>query len=500
MKVLFYYRGIESLGVEYLMSYLKQKGHQVELIFDPGLDDNLFMKFRLLKGANQFDHLIRKAKAFAPDLVALSIPTNLYPFVGRMAQTLKRELGVPVIAGGPHASALPEKLIRSEHIDMVVVGEGEEALAELLEKMAAGKNIYDTRNIWFKKDGEIVRNELRDLIRDLDTLPFPDKKPFHDYGCFSDNLEVVTGRGCPFSCTFCNIHFQRRLNQGKGSFIRRRSVGNVIAELKHHLERFPVKYITFHDDTFTTDPAWIEAFSERYRKEINLPFYCFAYPTTVTPEVVRNLKRANCMQVFMGLDSGDPTIRKELLKRPMSDAQILESARTIRQAGIRLQVSSIFGFPGEGPESMWKTLRLTERAEADLVSGYIFYPFPKTELFDLCVAQGYLGEAEIALVESGEGGYHHGSLLKHPHKKLAVTLSKLIPLYNKAPRSLRPLIRKLMATERAGAAQAIFLLSIPIAFPFLGVEGIKVTLRMAWRAFRMRKKLAWRGVATGSGI
>lgn len=488
MKVLFYYRGIESLGIEYLMSYLKAKGHKVELIFDPGLDDNLFLKLGFLKGANHFWHLIEKAKAFAPDIVALSIPTNLYPFISEIAPILKRELAVPVIAGGPHPSALPEKLIRNEHIDMVCVGEGEEALAELLNRMESGRNIYDIRNIWFKKDGEIVRNPMRDLIQDLDRLPFPDKKPFHDYGCFSDNLEVVTGRGCPFHCTFCNIHFQRKLSEGKGNFIRRRSVANVIEELKYHLSKYDIKYITFHDDTFTTDAKWIEEFSEVYRKEINLPFYCFAYPTTVTEKIVRNLKNANCMQVFMGLDSGDPDIRKYLLKRPMSDELILRSARTIKDAGIRLQLSSIFGFPGEQPDSMWKTLKLTEKANADLVSGYIFYPFPRTELFDISVEKGFLGQEEVMMVERGEGGYHHGSILDHPHKKLAVTLSKMIPVYNKAPHWLRPLIRKLMERELTGLAQLIFLLSIPIAFPFLGIEGVKVTVRMAWRAFQMRNK------------
>ena len=488
MKVLFYYRGIESLGIEYLMSYLKMNGHQVELIFDPGLDDNLFLKLKFMKRLNQHKYLLEKAKRFEPDIIALSIPTNLYPFINAIIPTLKQELSVPIIAGGPHVSALPEYVLQNENIDMVCIGEGEEAFAELLAKMEKGSDIYDTQNIWFKKNGRIIKNDLRDLIQNLDRLPFPDKSLFYEYGCFRDNLEVVTGRGCPFRCTFCNIHFQRTLTKGKGKFIRRKSAPVVIEELKDSLNRYDIRYVSFHDDTFTADAAWIEAFSELYRKEVNLPFYCFAYPTTVTKDIISQLKRANCMQIFMGMDSGDADIRKNLLKRPMSDDCIIQSSKIIKDAGITLQLSAIFGFPEEKPESMWKTINLAEKTQPDLVSGYIFYPFPRTELYEHAVKTGYLGYDEIERVKKGQGGYHHDSILKHPYKKLAVTLSKLIPLYNKAPLFLKPLIKKLMGAANISLSQVIYLFSIPLAFPFLGIQGIKDTLRMAWRAHRMRIK------------
>ncbi|GAX59199.1 Fe-S oxidoreductase [Candidatus Scalindua japonica] len=493
MKVLFYYRGIESIGVEYLMSYLKMKGHNVELIFDPGLDDNHFLKLKFMKKFNQYESLLEKAKSFDPDIIAVSIPTNLYPFVNRIIPLLKKELPVPIIAGGPHVSSLPEYVLENENIDMICIGEGEEAFAELLDKMEKKLNIYDTKNMWFKKEGRIIKNGTRNLIADLDQLPFPDKSLFYEYGCFYDNLEMVTGRGCPFKCTFCNIHFQRSLAKDKGSFIRRRSIPNIIQELNEHLNRYDIKYISFHDDNFTTSIDWIEEFAELYKKEINLPFYCFAYPTTVNKEIVSQLKNANCMQIFMGMDSGDPDIRKNLLKRPMSDERIEMSAKIIKDSGIKLQLSTIFGFPEETPESMWKTLHLAEKVNPDIASGYIFYPFPKTELYEYSIKKGYLGNEEIERIKRGEGGYHHGSILKHPYKKLAVTLSKLIPVYNKTPSMFRPLIKWLMARECTKLALVIYIISIPIAFPFLGIDGIKVTLRMAWKAYRMKVKTARRG-------
>ncbi len=486
MKALFYYRGIESLGVGSLMSYLRSRGHQAELIFDPGLDDNLFIRIKPLERFNRFESLVERAREFDPDVIAVSIPTNLYPFVNRTLSRLKREFAVPVIAGGPHVSALPEYVMQNELIDMICLGEGEEAFAELLDRMENGGDITTVRNIWVKKGGEIFRNETRPLIQDLDALPFPEKQVFREYGCFQDNYEIVTGRGCPFRCTFCNIHYQRKMAEGKGRFVRRRSVRNVLCELTERLRLYDMKYVSFHDDTFTADRQWVEEFCEGYRREVNLPFYCFAYPTTVDEPLMRQLKSANCMQIFMGLDSGDPRMRTELLKRPMTDERILSSARIVKDAGVNLQVSTIFGFPGEEPESMWKTLDLAEKAGADLVSGYIFYPFPSTELYEHCIDTGYLTAGEVERVWRGEAGYHHDSVLRHPYKKLAVTISKLIPLYNKAP-LLRPLLRRLMQKQNEKLASFVYLLSIPFAFPFLGLEGIKTTIRMAVHAYRMSK-------------
>src|SRR5205823_3297260 len=168
VRVLFYYRGIENLGVGYLMSMLKHHGHDIDLIFDPGLDDNLFLKAPHLAWLNRHEQLLERAIAFRPDLIAMGSLTNLYPFTCKMAEKL----------------------------------------------------------LWW------------------------------EYGCFKDNLEIFTGRGCPFKCTFCNIHYQREIFKGKGDFLRKRSIPNVIAEFKQNLAKYDVSFVSVHDDNFTTDPHW----------------------------------------------------------------------------------------------------------------------------------------------------------------------------------------------------------------------------------------------------
>ena len=487
MRVLFYYRGIENLGVGYLMSMLKAHGHQIDLIFDPGLDDNLFLKAPHLAWMNRHEELLERAVAFNPDLVAMGSLTNLWPFTSKMAQKLKDRLGVPILVGGHHAQALPDYVIDHPAIDIVCNGEGEIAILELVERMARGESIHDIPTLWVKDGAVVHRNELGPLENDLDRLPFPEKQLWWEYGCFKDNLEVFTGRGCPFKCTFCNIHYQREIFDGKGDFLRKRSIANVITELKQNLVKYDVEFVSIHDDNFTTNPHWVEEFCEAYRKEVNLPWYCFGYPTTIKPKLVKAMKAANCATVFMGVDSGDEDIRRHLMERPMTDKLIYRAADLIKNAGIGLQVSCIYGIPGETPEQMMKTLDMIDRIQPTQSSAYIFYPFPKTKLHQDAIDMGYLDEEGQEMVRQGISGYHHKSILKHPHKELAETMAKITPVYARAPKVLRPAVRWIMKHRMKRLALVLYVMLIPLTFPFLGIEGIKVTLRMAWKSVRGKR-------------
>jgi radical SAM superfamily enzyme YgiQ (UPF0313 family) len=488
VRVLFYYRGIENLGVGYIMSMLKHHGHEIDLIFDPGLDDNLFIKAPHLAWLNRHEMLLERAVAFKPDLVAMGTLTNLYPFTCKMAEQLKRKLGVPIIVGGHHAQALPDYILQNPNVDIVCIGEGEDCLLELANRMERGEDYTDIPGLWVKQGGVIHRNEMGELENDLDKFPFPEKQLWWEYGCFKDNLEIFTGRGCPFKCTFCNIHYQREIFKGKGDFLRKRSIPNVIEEFKQNLAKYDVKFVSVHDDNFTTDPHWVEEFCEVYRREVNLPWYCFGYPTTIKPRLVSAMKAANCATIFMGVDSGDPDIRRNYMERPMPDELIYRSAQLIKDAGIGLQVSCIYGNPGETPEQMFKTLNMVDKIKPTQSSAYVFYPFPKTKLHDMAVQQGYLDEEGQEKVRLGISGYHHESILKHPHKELAETLAKITPVYARSPEIFKPILRWMIAKRMKRLALALYVCLIPLTFPFLGVEGIKVTVRMAWKALRRRRQ------------
>jgi radical SAM superfamily enzyme YgiQ (UPF0313 family) len=498
MRVLFYYRGIESLGVGYLMSMLKHHGHEVDLVFDPGFDDNLYLKVKPLRFMNRYGPLLERARAFAPDLIAISSLTNLYPFACEMTHMLKAKLGAPVVFGGHHAQALPDYVLANPDVDYVCIGEGEVPLLELANRLERGEDTTTIPGIWAKRDGRIVETPQAPLVDDLDTLPFPEKDLWYEVGAFSRNLEVFTGRGCPFRCTYCNIHYQRAIFKDAGEFLRKRSVANVMEELRINVRKFDPRTVVLHDDNFTPNRKWVEEFCEVYRQEINLPWYCFGYPTTIRADVMKAMKAANCMTVFMGVDSGDPDLRRHLMERPMPDEVIVRAARTIQDAGIGLHISCIFGMPGERPEQMWKTLDMVDAIRPDQASGYIFYPFPKTKMYQAAVEQGYLDAEGEEKVRQGLSGYHHDSILKHPHKDLAVTFSKLVPVYNKAPQSLRPLLRRVIEHRFKRLALLIYLIAFPIAFPFLGLEAVRITMRMAWKSLTLpmrRRRLASRTAA-----
>ena len=229
MKVLFFAVGQELLGIEYLSAALKRKGHQVELAFDPGLDNFLgFIDVGALKKLTDEKWYLHKIRSFKPDIIGFSCLTNLYSFANEKAKNIKEHFDIPVIIGGIHPTILPEYVMENENFDMLCIGEADEAFPELLEKMEKGEDYYDTKNFWFRKNGDIVKNEIRPLIQDLDSLPFADRELFYDYGCFTGTLYFISGRGCPFSCSYCCHHFLQKKYRGLGKDVSKRSVDNLL--------------------------------------------------------------------------------------------------------------------------------------------------------------------------------------------------------------------------------------------------------------------------------
>lgn len=485
MKVLFYYRGRESLGIEYLSAMLKQGGHTVDLIFDPGLDNNFYWNSKFLKVFHNEELMIEKAERFSPDLVAFSSTTNEYPAVCRIAHVLKERLSVPVIVGGIHPTSLPEFVLSNPDIDMICRGEGELAFLELIDRMELGKDIFDVPNIWLKRrDGSIVRNELRYLIEDLDTLPFPDKELFYQYGCFKELVQVISGRGCPFSCTYCHNNICRKMYEGKGRYIRRRSVGNMISELKFYKEKYSAKRLSFQDDLFMLDREWLSEFSEKYIEEIALPFSCNAFPTRINEESIALLKKMGCMNLFIGIDAGNETLRSEVLKRNTATEDIRKSISLVKKYHIPLELSAVFCFPGETVEQMWETINLVDELNPSAVQSHMLFPFPRTEVFEICRDMGLIDEEIEMRIYQGEGSIVGESVLKHPDRDVAYVLVKMMAVYVKLPRFLKPLFKHLMNTRIKAFANVIFLITIPVVFPWQGYTRLRELFRMVYLSRR----------------
>src|SRR4030042_101823 len=324
-------------------------------------------------------------KRFKPDLLAFSAVTNTIQWNSEIMARYREYSDVPIIIGGVHPTILPEQVLKPTTADMVCLGEGEDAFLELAGRIEAGKEYKDIANIWVKeKNGSIIRNDMRPLRENLDSLPLPDRDIFAQYGMVGNRAYIISGRGCPYQCTYCFNHVYRELYRSKGKWVRRRSSENVLEELRQYKAKYGLKTVHFMDDDFTLDAKWVKEFCQRYKEEFNLPFHALIRANDVTPEVILALKSANCRDLGFGLEAGAPEIRNGVMKRNMTDENILYAANHIKKAGINLSTFNMFGMPGETPNHMMKTVNMNYQIKTDTIFSYLFYPFPGTQLLDIC--------------------------------------------------------------------------------------------------------------------
>ena len=491
MKVLFYYRGSEHFGVQALIAYLESKGHETELIYDPALGDNGYLDIpfvnNLLNNLVCNDKLVvEKVLRFKPDLIAFSAITNLYLPITTLARKIKKVLDVPIVIGGIHPTSIPEEVIKDECYDAVCIGEGEEPLAELVERIEQKRSFTDVKNLWVRdKSGKIHKNPKRKIIESLDDLPTADKSLFEKYGALTTQLNIMTTRGCPYECTFCVNSFRNSLYSGQ-VYLRQRSAKNVIEGITELQKTYKFKSVRFHDDVFAFNVKWLREFKEEYVKHVNLPFHCYVTPATAKEEIIRLLAEAGCTKISIGVQSGSEAIRTKLLNRKHTDDDIVEACHRIRKHGIKISAEFIFGFPEETPEDMWKSLNLSDRLNANYSPSFVFYPYPKTELAEYCLEKGYLNEKNYALVKKGYGSYHTTGWLDLPYMDDVYKFAKVLPIYTVCPKFLRPLLRKIIKMKYGFIHKFLAVLAIPAIDPQEFVKRVKEMPKMF---FATRKAL-----------
>jgi radical SAM superfamily enzyme YgiQ (UPF0313 family) len=375
MKIAFILNSLNvstPLGIMHLSAALKREGHETFLI--------CFKK----------ENLFKKLKELKPDILAYSITTGAHKEYISINKKIKKYFKGYSIFGGPHPTFYPE-IIKEEGIDAVCRGEGEEALVELVNKLEKGKDISKIKNFWIKQNGKIIKNPVR-LLSDLDDLPFPDREIIYEKDEFFLKLgmkRIITSRGCPFKCTYCFNRQYNKLYEGKGRIVRHRSVDNVLNEIRDIKKKYPLTVIKFIDDTFNLNKQWLKEFTSKYKKEIGLPFICNLRADLVDLEVVKQLKKANCKVVYLGIETGNETVRKKILERNMSNEQILNACKILKRYKIKIVAQNMLGLPGETISGTFETILFNSKCKVDFSGFSIFQPYPDTLLSNYAIKNGF---------------------------------------------------------------------------------------------------------------
>lgn len=402
--VLIAFYDLESFAVRTLHAVLERAGVPVTSIFFKQLNPNNTMDAAT---EDEIEALLRQLAALEPILVGLSVRSTYYQLAAKVSDRIRKRLNTFVVWGGVHVTISPENCL--DHADAICIGEGEGTMLELAQRLAAGRPVDKIQNLWLRRNGATIQNEQRPLIADLDSLPFIDF--LNDGKILIDgeyigpppppaqrqNFWTMTSRGCPYSCTYCCNNVLREVYAGKGAYVRRRSVENVMDELLKARRDSPnLKFLSFEDDVFTFDVKWLRAFTPRYKREIGIPFFCYCHPKAVNEEIIALLKEAGAVTMTMGIQSGSEPVRRNYFKRNDTNEEIVRAAWTLGNMGIHCSYDVIMDNPLETEDDRRATLDLLLRLPRPFeLHTHSLTHFPATDLTKLLLERGLIRTEDI---------------------------------------------------------------------------------------------------------
>lgn len=431
----------EPLGLEYLASYLSRY-HEIKLMDALTEDWNKYWKLdeypeTIFQGAKP-NQLLEAISEFNPDIIGLNwLFSTQNNSIELAIQTIKKlKKNIPIIVGGPHPSGNPEEILKqNKDINIVVYGEGEVTLKEILDNKA--ENLNNIKGVAFRQNGRIIKNAPRELIQNLDDLPFPQRDPqkhknyskqyfyesvylkLKNLGIKNDtnikltskitsvpylekvyyamhnidnrkklpSADIITSRGCPNHCSFCAIH------NIWGHAWRMRSAENVLEEIEYLVNNFKIKHLNLHDENFNVlKERTIKICKGIVKNKYNLTLLSSsgAFVPTLDEEVLTWLKRAGLNNLRMSIESGDQNILYNVIKKNIDLTKVKQIVDICKKLGIQTEGAFIFGIPGETIETMRRSLEFATETGFDRVIKFVFQPFPNTELYDICIKNNYL--------------------------------------------------------------------------------------------------------------
>lgn len=360
--------------------------------------------------------VVSDAGKFNPDLIVVD---SSFPSLNNdilIAETLRESLDSKIVLVGPPASQLPEKILESKGIDIVAKFEYDFTVKEVADAIQTNDGLEDVKGISYKEAGKIIHNPNREFTNseDLDEIPFVSKvyknhlniKDYFLGSSLYPEVQIFTGRGCPFLCTFCS--WPPTL---MGRKYRVRSIPNVLDELEWTNENLNVKEVFFEDDTFTINQKRVLEFCKEYKRTGKKVTWACNARADLDYKTMKEMKDANCRLLIVGYESGSDHILRNI-KKGITVKQMKRFAENARKAGLLVHGDFIIGLPGETRETIKKTKNLIKELKPDILQVSVATPFPGTAFYEGCKKKGCLitDNPDCYLDEQG----HQKSVISYP--------------------------------------------------------------------------------------
>ena len=362
------------LGLAYLAAAARARGYTTSIVDAHALDLSP-------------QDLARMAATRRPDVIGFTATTFDWPLVQETARSVHRAAPQALIlAGGPQLSLYPEECLEEESVDAAVVGEGDEAITEILDRTAAGASLDGISGIVLRRGREIHREAERKPLRNLDALPMPaiDLLPRHRYRAItvsSPFMTMVTSRGCPFRCRYCSQRYV-------GGAYREHGAQRVVAEMARAVRVFGAREIVFFDETFTVNRDRVLEICRGIRDAgLSTRWNVRTRPDLLDGELLAAMHEGGCASIHVGTEAGSERVRRRM-GRDLDEAKAARSLGEARRIGMESRGYFMIGLPGETLAEIESTVRLACELPLDWASFTIATPLPGTEIYEEAVRSG----------------------------------------------------------------------------------------------------------------
>jgi radical SAM superfamily enzyme YgiQ (UPF0313 family) len=402
------------LGLAYIAAVLEAERHAVRII---DIDAE----------ALTYDNLGKIIEIEKPELVGITATTPVFYSALKMAEIVRKNSSAYTVIGGIHATLMPVECAESSFIDFVVVGEGEKTIIELVNSILNKSDFANIKGLTYKKGKEIIQNEAREPIQDLDAIPFPARHLFKNQKyTYPDALRypaspIITSRGCPGNCTFCTAKFLH------GKRFRCRSAENVLDEIELLIKDYGVREIHIWDDNFITNRNRVFAFRDGIIKR-NIKVL-FSFPNGIRADfinrdILKALKDFGTYSVAIGVESGNQNIL-DMIQKGIKLEQIENAFNLAKEMKLETWGFFLLGLPGEDKNTMKDTIDFAIKLDPDIAKFHVLKPFPKSVVYDQLKAQGLIVD---------ENYIHYGIHTKPVHRLPDVSQEELLEWQQKAYR------------------------------------------------------------------